>query len=182
MALGFASLGEDLLVVRSAQLAFDLPEYLLHRRERLGRFGLGADVPELSGRVSVDGDSGALFGEGDFYPGQFVELFRQVLAALFDRIVHRLVVGDVFEGRDHGRSFGHGASCCAGLSQKYGEGLPSGPPAPGCGKLSWTRSSPLGGVAEADGNRTRRGRVAAPPIGFEVRARHQPRERFRVPF
>lgn len=34
-------------------------------------------------------------------------------------------------------------------------------------------------LAEADGNRTRRGRVAAPPIGFEVRAGHQHQKRFR---
>ena len=34
-------------------------------------------------------------------------------------------------------------------------------------------------MAEADGNRTRRERVAALPIGFEVRAGHQLRERFR---
>src|SRR5206468_5001576 len=32
--------------------------------------------------------------------------------------------------------------------------------------------------AEADENRTRRTRVAARPTGFEVRAGHQPRERF----
>src|SRR5262249_14280773 len=36
--------------------------------------------------------------------------------------------------------------------------------------------------AEADGNRTRRTRVAARPIGFEVRAGHQPRERFHSRF
>jgi len=40
-------------------------------------------------------------------------------------------------------------------------------------------STKSGGVAEADGNRTRRERVAALPIGFEVRAGHQRRERFR---
>jgi hypothetical protein len=34
-------------------------------------------------------------------------------------------------------------------------------------------------MAEADGNRTRRDCVAALPIGFEVRARHQRGERFR---
>jgi hypothetical protein len=33
-------------------------------------------------------------------------------------------------------------------------------------------------MAEADGNRTRRGRVATPPTGFEVRAGHQPQKRF----
>ncbi len=35
-----------------------------------------------------------------------------------------------------------------------------------------------GKLAEADGNRTRRGRVATPPIGFEVRGPHQQGKRF----
>ena len=33
-------------------------------------------------------------------------------------------------------------------------------------------------LAEADGNRTRRGRVATPSTGFEVRGRHQHDNRF----
>lgn len=37
----------------------------------------------------------------------------------------------------------------------------------------------MAAVAEADGNRTRRDRVAAIPTGFEVRGRHQPCKRFR---
>ncbi len=39
----------------------------------------------------------------------------------------------------------------------------------------------FGRVAEADGNRTRRRRVATSPIGFEVRGGHQARNRFRRP-
>ena len=39
--------------------------------------------------------------------------------------------------------------------------------------------SRVGRVAEADGNRTRRRRVATSPIGFEVRGGHQARIRFR---
>ena len=37
----------------------------------------------------------------------------------------------------------------------------------------------LGGLAEADGNRTRQNRVATVLTGFEVRARHQRSKRFR---
>jgi hypothetical protein len=39
--------------------------------------------------------------------------------------------------------------------------------------------SPRAQMAEADGNRTRRGRVATPPTGFEVRGQHQHDNRFR---
>ncbi len=37
-------------------------------------------------------------------------------------------------------------------------------------------------MAEADGNRTRRRRVATSPIGFEVRGGHQARNRFQRRF
>ena len=95
---------EDPLVVDAAQLALDLHQQPLGRRQQLVGGGVRPHVDLLAGHVAVRREAHAVRRQRDLDAHDLAELLGQVPAALLDRLAHRVILREILEVGDQSQA------------------------------------------------------------------------------